>query len=175
MSMGFTWRKRAAVAAVAGAAAAALTLAGPAGASPIVAHGAARVTGTEHFQIMTTSATSSTASVIAWGVFTAGGVDHQGNSVDTFVFPGGTVKVKHSPGTGPQTFNPKTCLMTISLHGTYTVQGGSGKFKGITGHGKYTASIIFIGAKNKAGKCSQTAAPVAFQQVIDATGPVTLP
>jgi len=175
MRTGFTWRKRAAVAAVAGAAAAAVAVAVPAGASQLAAHGAAKVTGTEHFQIMTTSATSSKASTIAWGVFTAGGVDHMGNTVDTIVFPGGSVKVKHSSGTGPQSFNPKTCLMQINQHGTYTFVGGTGKYKGITGHGKYTLSIVGIGAKTKSGACSQTAAPVAWQQVVDATGPVTLP
>ena len=68
---------------------AALWLAVPAGASSTA------VTGTEKFQIMTTSATSSTASVIAAGVFTAGGVDHQGNKVDTFVFSNGSFKVAH--------------------------------------------------------------------------------
>jgi hypothetical protein len=39
---------------------------------------------------MTTSATAKTISVIATGVFTAGGVDHMGSKVDTLVFPAGT-------------------------------------------------------------------------------------
>jgi hypothetical protein len=44
------------------------------------------VSGTEHFQLMTTSATATTVPVIAYGVFTAAGVDHVGNNVDTLVF-----------------------------------------------------------------------------------------
>lgn len=175
MRTGFTGRKRTAVFAMTGAAAAAVTglvMAGPAGASPT---SAAAVTSTGHVQIMTTSATSPTASAIAWRAGTAtAGVDHMGNTVDTIVFPGGSWRVKHSAGTGPQSFNPKTCLMLVNQHGTYTILGGTGKYKGISGHGRYTVSIVALGAKVK-GVCSQTRPPVAWQQVIDASGPVKLP
>jgi len=173
MRTGFTTGKRAALAAMTGAAAAAVVgLASPAGAAPVAA---AKVTGTEHFQMMTTSGTTSAFPVIAYGVFTTSGVDHEsGGAAATFVFPGGTVKVRHTSGTGPQSFNPKTCLLQAHLHGTYTLTGGTGKYKGISGHGTYTLSILGIGAKSK-GTCSQTLPPVAWQQVIDASGPVTLP
>ena len=86
---------------------------------------AARVSGVEQFQLMSTSATSSTSSIIARGVFTAGGVDHGGNKVDTAVFPGGSFKIAHLQGHGSQSFNPKTCLMTINQHGTYKLSGGT--------------------------------------------------
>ena len=176
MRTGFTGRKRVAVLAMTGAAAAAVVgLTGPAWASPVAPATPAAITGTEHFQIMTTSGTATTAGTIAWGVFTAAAVDHMGNTVDTFVFPGGTIKVKHSPGTGPQSFNPKTCLLLINQHGTYSFVGGTGKYKGISGHGKYTLSIVGLGPKTKKGVCSQTAPPIAFQQVVNASGPVSLP
>jgi hypothetical protein len=161
-----------------GATAAAVTglvMAGPAGASPMAPSGAAAVTGTEHVQIISTSPTSPLASVIVWGPVTAAGVDHQGNTVDTVVFPGGTWKVQHSNGTGPQTFNPKTCLFTANQHGTFKVLGGTGKYKGISGHGTYTVSVVGIGAKTKKGACSQTAAPVAQHVVVNASGPIKLP
>ncbi len=134
-------------------------------------------TGTENFQFMSTSATSSTSSLIASGVFTAPGVDHEAQNGNTakFVFANGTISLKHSKGTGKQSFNPKTCLLTINQHGTYTLTGGTGSYSGITGNGKYQLSILAIGARNSAGKCSQTKAPVAFHQVINASGPVTLP
>src|ERR1700739_3340743 len=74
----------------------------------------ASVSGTEQFQLMTTSVTSNTASFIAHGtVFTAGGVDHQGNNVDKIVLPGGTFRIRHFNGKGSQHFNPKTCLGVI--------------------------------------------------------------
>jgi hypothetical protein len=172
----FTAGKRAAVATMAGAAAAAVVgLASPAGASPVAVRGPAVVTGTEHFQMTTTSGTASASPLIAYGVFTTPGVDHEsGGATATFVFPGGTVKVRHSSGTGPQSFNPKTCLFQVTLHGTYTLTGGTGKYKGISGHGTYTLAILGIGAKSK-GACSQTLPPVAWQQQIKASGPVRLP
>jgi hypothetical protein len=177
MRTGFTGRKRAAVFAMTGATAAAITgivVAGPAGASPASPVTAAAVTGTEHFQIMTTSGTATTASTIAWGVFTAAGVSHMGNTIDTIVFPGGSVRVKHPGGGGPGTFNPKTCLFTVNVRDPYTILGGTGKYKGITGHGTALVSIVGLGAKTKKGACSQTAPPVAFHQVINASGPAKL-
>ena len=149
------------------AAAAALWLAVPAGAS------SAHATGTENFQIMSTSATSNTSSVIATGVFTAGGVDHTGNKVDTFVFSNGSFKVAHS---GPATahLNPKTCLLTIVGHGTFKITGGTGAYAKTSGAGTYKLSILAVAAKNAAGMCSQKLPPTAFQQIVTASGKVTL-
>jgi hypothetical protein len=129
---------------------------------------------TESFQMMTTSGTASTFSVIATGAFTAPGVDHEnsGNTA-TFVFSNGTVKVRHSAGTGQQSFNPKTCLLTINEHGTYRLTGGTGKYAGITGAGTYKLNILGIAARS-GGKCSQTKPPLAFHQVINASGTVKL-
>jgi hypothetical protein len=134
------------------------------------------VSGTENFQMMTTSGTGSTASVIASGVFTAPAVDHehQATNTATFTFSNGTISLKHSKGTGTQQFNPATCLLTINEHGTYTLTGGTGAYAGITGNGTYKLSILGIGARS-GGKCSQSLPPVAFHQVINATGPVSLP
>src|ERR1700722_4774773 len=142
------------------AAAATVAVAGTIAVTGITAASAAprtspAVSGTEHFQLVTTSATASTGRVIAYGVFTAPAVDHMGNSVDRFVFRNGSFKVKHSPGKGPQSFNPKTCLMTIS------------------GHGNYHFTLLLIAARSK-GKCSQSKPPVAFEQIIMASGPVRL-
>jgi hypothetical protein len=141
-----------------------------------VASSHSATTGTEHFQMMTTSATASSDSVIASGAFTAPGVDHEHNKTNTatFTFANGTVGVKHSNGTGKQSFNPKTCLLTINEHGTYTITGGTGSYAGITGNGKYQLSILAVGARS-GSKCSKTKPPVAFHQVINASGPVTLP
>lgn len=153
-------------------AAAAAAVVGGAGLAAASSH--TGVSGTEHFQLMTASATSNSSSVIASGVFTAPGVDHQGNKVDTVDFPGGTVQIAHSHGTGTQHFDPRTCLMTIDMHGTYKLVKGTGKYAGITGNGKYQLSILAIGAKS-GGKCTRSQPPVAWQQEINASGPVSLP
>ena len=130
--------------------------------------------GTEYFQLVSTSATSPTETVIAHGLFTDYGVDYSGNTVDKIVLQKGTFKVAHSQGTGPQYFNPETCLVVADQHGTYRIYNGTGRYRGIRGHGTYHLSLTFIGAR-VGGKCSQTLPPVAFQQIITAYGPVSLP
>jgi hypothetical protein len=128
---------------------------------------------TEHFREMTTSATSSESSLIAYGVFTAGGTDNQGVKPETFTFPNGTIHIKHHAVHTKQTLNSKTCLLTISQHGTYKLIGGTGKYTGISGHGTYALSILAVLARSK-GKCSMTTLPDAYQQTINANGPVKL-
>jgi hypothetical protein len=122
---------------------------------------------------MNTSPTSSKSSIIARGVFTGGGIDKSGAKVDTVVFPNGTFKITHGKGTGTQHFNPKTCLMTVTLHGTYALSGGTGAYAGISGSGTYHVSILAVGARS-GGTCVKSKPPVAFQQVIKASGPVKL-
>ena len=131
--------------------------------------------GTEYFQLVNaTVANNAPSSIIARGVFTAGGVDHPGSKVDTVVFPDGTFKIAHSGGTGTPRFNPRTCLGTIVLNGTYRLSGGTGAYAGISGHGIYRLNITFVGARNSAGQCSNKLPPSAFQQIIRAQGPVSL-
>jgi hypothetical protein len=130
--------------------------------------------GIEHFQFMSTSATATRDTVIAHGVFTAGGVDiTTSNTTDTLKFPNGTIRLRHSPGTGPQSFNPHTCLITVHQHGTYTLLSGTGKYAGISGHGKYRLDILAVGARSH-GKCTQKKPPVTFELIIRASGPAHL-
>jgi hypothetical protein len=159
-----------AVTAVAAATAAAIWLAVPAGAAPTARPA---VSGTENFQLMTTSATATTYPVIAYGVFTAAGVDHSGSKVDTLVFPNGSFKINHSKVPVKQKFNPKTCLLQATGTGKVTISGGTGAYKGISGTPVATLSVLAIAASSK-GKCSMTKPPVAFQEIIKASGTVTL-
>lgn len=180
-----TGRKRAAVVAMTGAAVAAgVVLAVPAGASPLAA-GPAAVTGAEHFQVMSTATNNSpTSPLIAWGVFTGAGVDRQISSnaagtkgVDNFIFANGKFTVTHTAKTQKQSFNTKTCFYSFSQTGVFTLSGGTGKYKGISGSGKYTLSVVGIGPKLKSGACNpnQNARSIANQQVIDGNASVRLP
>jgi len=158
-----------AAAAVAASATIALTGLSAASASP--ARPAA--TGTEHLQLMTTNGTTNKVPVIIHGLVTASGVDHEGKgNTDTFTFAGGSFKVTHSSGKGSQHFNSKTCLLQVAQHGTYRIHNGTGKFKGFSAHGTYHLSILAL-ARKVHGKCSMKAAPAAFQQLIQASGPAS--
>ena len=152
----------AAAATVAGVTSASASPAAPAGSS-----------GFESFQIVATSP-SGPSSIIATGLFTAGGVNHPGSHVDTAVFPNGTFKIAHSNGTGTPRFNHKTCLAIIVVNGTYQIGSGTGAYAGISGHGIYRLNILFVAARNSAGQCSQTLPPAAYQQIIRAQGPLSL-
>ena len=61
-----------------------------------------------------------------------------------------------------------------SQDGTYKLLSGTGAYAGISGSGTYQLSILAIGASS-GGKCVQNKPPVAFHQVINASGPVSLP
>jgi len=123
--------------------------------------------------IMTTNpANNSTSTIIVRGAFTDGGVDHPGATVDTAVFPDGTFKIAHSPGTGTPNPNPRTCLVLIAVNGTYKLFGGTGAYAGLSGHGIYRVNITFISPKSPTGQCTG-GKPVAFQQLIKAQGPVS--
>jgi hypothetical protein len=129
---------------------------------------------TEHFQIMTTSATSSRSTIVATGLFTGGGVDISGHKTDTVRFPAGTFKITHRTSRGSQHFNPRSCLLSISLRGTFRLGSGTGKYAGLTGHGTYRLTIVGIAARNANGTCSQKKPPVAYEQTIVAHGPAHL-
>ena len=136
---------------------------------------AAGSSGTEFFQLVNaTVANNAPSSIIARGVFTAGGVTHPGSKVDTVVFPDGTFKLAHSPGVGTPHFNPKTCLGLVAVNGTYRLSHGTGAYAGIRGHGIYRVNLTMVAARNSAGKCSDRLPPAAFQVIIRAQGPVSL-
>ena len=59
-------------------------------------------------------------------MLTGHGVDLPGHKVDTIKFAHGSFRVTHSPGKGPQSFDPKSCLLLISQHGTYKIGHGTG-------------------------------------------------
>jgi hypothetical protein len=143
----------------------------PAGASP------AGVSGTMRLQGVTTSAAAVSAQVIAYGAFTAYGTGYfVDDTTDKIAFADGAFMVSHpAPSGGNPVFNTKTCLAQFTEKGTYTLSGGTGRYKGIGGHGTYTASILAIVAKTRGGACDENTRPVAYQQEITASGPVHLP
>lgn len=174
-------RKRAAVLAMTGAAVAAgVVLAVPAGAAPIAPAAASAVTGAEHFQAVSTSATANKQGVIAYGLFTAYGIDHENNSnaatsTDLFTFAGGSFKVIHTTKRQSQSVNVKACFFRYTANGTFRLAAGTGKYRGISGKGTFSLSAMGFGPKNKKGVCEENANPVVSQQVIDANGTVRLP
>jgi hypothetical protein len=151
------------------AAAAALGGTGIASAGPSPAR-----SGTEQFYLMTTSGTATTIPVIANGVFTAAGTNHEGNTVDIIRLPHGSFAVNHPGSGGAPKLNPATCFFTINVTGPITIGHGTGAYRGISGSGKAVISIIGILGRTPSGACSFSVKMVAWQQTIRATAHVRL-
>jgi len=131
--------------------------------------------GTEHFSLMTTQPSASKYVIIAHGVFTAGGVDTAGNSTDTAKFANGSFKIHHGGKVKvvKEQLNQKTCLEEFVVKAKFTLGGGTGVYKGISGSGTATISGLAIAARSK-GQCNPNANPLQNEETISATGHVKL-
>lgn len=136
------------------------------------ASASAAASSTEHFRFMTVSASSSRYSAIAWGTFTAGGTINMNSSV--VHFPRGTFRAIHHRTSAATQLNRKTCRLVSVEHGTYKLADGTGKYRRISGRGTYTSRVSAVLARGKRGRCSQSKLPAAFQQIINARGPVSV-
>jgi hypothetical protein len=126
---------------------------------------------TERFAIVSVS-DPSTSTVIATGVFTAGGTDDSGASADHLAFPDGKLTLNHH-GTHKTSVNARTCMITTTGSGTYTLADGTGAYKGISGSGHYTFRVHVVLARTTSGSCDRNADPAAFEYLVHGRGKVT--
>ena len=166
-------RKR--IAALVGAAATATLISGAGLATASASPSSPAVSGTEHFYLMTTQPTATRYSVIATGLFTAGGTDISGRNSDLIKLPGGSFKIHHGGRLHvvKMQLNRKTCLANFVATAGFTVGNGTGVYKGISGSGKAVIKSLFIARRSK-GACNANATPVVSQETITATGKVKL-
>ena len=156
--------------AAAGALSAAAVIAGSS--LPAASAAVSRASGMESFRLVS-GVISGRGSVVATGVFTAGGRTNLNTRVGTLHFPGGTVKAFPHATTTVTRVNRHTCLLTVMQRGTYRLGRGTGKYAQLTGHGRFVVHVLAVLSRNKNGKCSQSRPPQALQQVINAHGPVS--
>jgi hypothetical protein len=163
-------RKTIAVLAATAGATALVTGAGLAAASASPA-----ASGTEHFRLMTTLPSSSKYTIIANGVFTAGGVDIEGSSTDTARFANGSFKIHHGGKVKvvEEQINAKTCLGVAIIKVRFTLGGGTGAYKHLSGSGAATINDLAIFPRSK-GQCNSNANAIANEQTITATAHVKL-
>jgi hypothetical protein len=147
-------------------------IAGGAGAAVASASVSPSTSGTEHFQIMRTSASAKKSSVIATGAFAGGGTISNGfgnGGTGNVTLPGGKFKITAKKVSVAAGFNTRTCVSTTDGNGAYKLHGGTGKYAKISGSGKFTIKGLTVDARNSKGKC--TAKPVAYQLIITLHGP----
>jgi hypothetical protein len=155
---------------------AAITAAGGIWAGVANAATASRATsGTEHFNLMTTLPSSSKSTIIASGVFTAGGIDTAGSTTDTAKFANGSFKIDHGTKITiiKEQINSKTCLAVFEGKASFTLKDGTGAYKGISGSGTALINELAIFARSK-GKCNPNANPLSNEQTITGTAHIKL-
>jgi len=159
---------------VAAAASAAIAAFGVTAASA-AASASPAASGTEHFSLMTTQPSASKYTIITSGVFTAGGVDTSGSSTDTAKFANGSFKIHHGGKVKivKEQLNPKTCLELVAIKVKFTLGGGTGAYKGLSGSGNATINDLAIGSRSK-GQCNPNANPLHNEETISATAHVKL-
>jgi hypothetical protein len=155
-------------AAAAAAAAAAIAITGAASGST--------ATKNERFTLITTSTAAAKPdySVVATGGFIDGGIaTHEPKGELTLHLTSGTITLDrekpHPQGTKTETAT--ACMQIASSRFSYTIAGGTGTYKGISGAGRATEHDAFI-EQVVHGSCSTSFA--AAQGVITLTGTVSL-
>jgi hypothetical protein len=141
-------------------------------ASPALAS-ASPSSGIEHVRIV--SANNQPGSIIAKGVFNAGGTEYSGNNSGLESFPGGAFTIHHPGGSFTFSVNPKTCLARETGTGDFSVNRGFGIYAGIKGSGTYVFKGEATYPRLPNGTCdlSRSAQPTSQQQVINASGSVS--
>jgi hypothetical protein len=137
--------------------------------------GASAISGSENIQI--TQVNNQPGAVFAQGVFNAGGTDYKKtNQTDLFVFSDGAFTVHHvTTSSPPPTFDPTTCMVTATQAGTFSLKGGVGAFKGVSGSGTFSASFMAAFPRKPNGACDlkRNAQPTASVSQISASGTVS--
>jgi hypothetical protein len=131
-------------------------------------------TGMEHFKIVNVN--NQPGSVVARGVFNAGGTDYSRNNRDLFVFPTGAFTARHpaqQQTVVSQMFNPRTCAFKIVITGPYTLTNGYGAYQGISGSGSYVVTVTGVGPRQANGQCAPNAQPVTQVSTVVASGSVS--
>ncbi len=130
------------------------------------------ISGTEHFQIVSTSVSGARSRVAAYGLFNASGVDHAiTRHIDVFRFGNGSFRVTHKATRSRQHFSKVTCSGTFSERGVYRLSHGHGRYAGIRGHGHYVLRGLFV-ARHTVHGCGHK--PIAVQTVVHAHGPTAV-
>lgn len=143
----------------------------------ILTASASATTGTESFSLIdATTPQNPVFSVIATGAFVAGGTaTRPSKGVLKLRFPDGTITLhtgkNHKVSTMHQTAT--VCIETqTSTGGHFTIAGGTGAYKGITGSGRATLHSTFI-EQVVHGQCANAFA--AVQAFVTASGSISLP
>ena len=161
------------LAAVAAAAAAVTFSAGAASASTSTTHLK------PEFFTVSTSTSNQAGTVNMFGPVSGRNGTLGNNNSDTlalFQFGRGTVFVAH-PATPNPTINWRACTASVTQVGNWRFIGGTGKYRGATGHGRFTLRefAVFQVKHHKCQAANPNANPVFFRLTVVGQGVAALP
>jgi hypothetical protein len=142
--------------------------------------------GAEELVLSSNSAAGNPAyKLVTYGVFRETGTSvgiGNGQNESLAKLPDGTFVVRHPVADQKVTLesvNPRSCEVVVDQSGTFTVGGGTGAFRGITGYGTDTVRYRARLGRGHGGRCdpSRTGPPFggSTETVIKANGSVLLP
>lgn len=109
-------------------------------------------------------------------------VDQEGGSESSFsvafVLPDGTVFLTVTTVEESFDFDPVACVVRVRLVEDFEITGGTGRYRGATGSGRFTGHGMVILQRDADGSClspESGAEPVVSVSVLKGTGDVTLP
>jgi hypothetical protein len=113
-------------------------------------------------------------SVVAHGAFVDAGRDIDHDQSDSLHFSQGNLEIYHpdSKSHFSYTLNQKTCFLTFKITGEYTLGAGTGRYAGLTGHGRYVLREQAI-APRKNGACNINTEPTHLAGYVRGSGPVS--
>jgi hypothetical protein len=123
-------------------------------------------TPTEYFTAMSSSVPGPSTVVAAGPIAATGHNTNVSAHVGDFVFPHGTLTIRHEPVTQSQNFDSRTCTGTFTETGNYVISRGTGAYVHVTGSGHYSVFGTQSG-------CNPSH-PTSSSQVIQAQGPLAL-
>jgi hypothetical protein len=127
--------------------------------------------------------TGDVITVVARGLVNGVGSDIEGESQpgdpdnlnrDTFVFPRGTLSVLATINGEPGPADPRSCMATFDVGGTFEVNGGTGAFAGAHGTGTVSGTGRLILQRGPQG-CLDEEPPALLVIIFRLTGTLTLP
>src|SRR6476620_539232 len=124
---------------------------------------------TQKFLVLQSDPNGSGGPIAANGPIHAHGTDVViDDSKDRFKFPDGNVVIKHKPDKNgsAESFDPVTCLVTFTEHGTWKTVSGTGAYAAVQGSGTYRVLGQSFG-------CDENKPPEVFTLRIAAKGPLS--
>jgi hypothetical protein len=118
-----------------------------------VGHHAAQRAKTQHFLIVSSSPSEKAPSwIVANGPIHALGKDKEIGNKDKFIFPKGTLTVRHKRMSHHGIQDKKTCYFTETESGTFKVTKGTGAYAGASGSGRYHLKVQAVACKHQKPK-----------------------